>query len=67
MQEPLRSQVFDVRLGKVPMADCVEWAKQLEAQLDHLAVHADLPPEPDRATLEKWLVHTYLNAWEDQR
>jgi predicted nucleotidyltransferase len=65
MPEPVRTEVYNVRLGRVEMADVVEWAEMLEGTLEHLAHHADLRAEPDTQALNSWLVSTYLKAWTD--
>ena len=63
MQEPIRSRVLDIRLGKVPLDTCIEWTEHLDAELEDLAKTADLPDHPDRVALNKWLTRTYLDAW----
>ena len=63
IQEPLRSQIMDVRLGNVTQDYAVEWAESLEAQLDDLENSSDLRPEPDRKALEKWLVEVQMDSW----
>ena len=67
MPDPMRSRVYDVQLGRVELTDVVAWAKALEDQLEHLADTSDLPPEPDRASIERWMAGTYLNLWNFDR
>lgn len=63
MPEPQRGLVFAVRLGEVEMPDVIEWAEDLESQLEHLAGHADLPAAPNREYLQRWMTRVYLNRW----
>jgi uncharacterized protein len=63
MAEPLRSQVYAIREGKLGVDEVVEWAEQLEAELDHLREHSDLPPEPDLEAVQRWMTRQYSGYW----
>lgn len=62
--EPARSQLRSVRRGEVSRHEVLEAIGQAEADLEQLAASPSLPPEPDRAWVDKWLHRSYLTHWE---
>ncbi|WP_280193290.1 DNA polymerase beta superfamily protein [Nocardia farcinica] len=64
MPEPERTWLTELRHGLHTKEEALERAADLLAQLNHLSLHADLPPEPDWARINRWLIDTYLAWWE---
>lgn len=64
MPEPDRSWLYDVRIGKIPLAVCLERVAELEAQLKHLIDTSSLPNEPNHGAIEFFLTQVYLSQWE---
>jgi predicted nucleotidyltransferase len=62
--EPERSRIFDVREGRVPYEEVVEWIEQAERGLERAHEATRLPERPDAARIDAWLVHAYTTAWE---
>lgn len=60
---PERSTLMDIRLGRIPLEDVVEWATELEATLTVLRSASPLPPEPDHDTVWNTVVDMYRDAW----
>jgi predicted nucleotidyltransferase len=63
MKEPARSFLLDVRRGKVSEQDCLAQADELEQQLTELAKTSPLPPQPDEARVEAWVLSAYRRRW----
>lgn len=63
MREPARSFLLDVRRGKVSEQECLARAVELEQQLTELATTSPLPPEPDEARVEAWVLSAYRRRW----
>ena len=63
MREPERSFLLDVRMGKVPEAQCIERAGELEAELNDLAKTSPLREEPNDALVEQWVLEAYRRRW----
>ena len=62
-QEPARSFLLDVRRGRVSEQACLERPGELELQLTALATASPLPPEPDEARVEDWVLAAYRRSW----
>lgn len=68
MREADRDLVRAVRRGSIPFADVVRMADELERHLHRLigSVNLQLPPEPDTARVQRFLVDTYQDVWKGQ-
>jgi predicted nucleotidyltransferase len=53
-----RDRLLAVRAGEVPWAAVQKWAAELRADLGAAAKRTALPAEPDRATVEAFLIRT---------
>lgn len=53
-----RERLLAVRRGEVPWATVETWMTRLAAETDEAAARSPLPPEPDRARVEDFLVRT---------
>ncbi|MFE3052325.1 DNA polymerase beta superfamily protein [Nocardia sp. NPDC059239] len=62
--EPDRTWLQELRRGEHTKDEALDRAAHLLAELNHLAVHADLPEHPDRAAINRWLTDTYQQWWE---
>jgi hypothetical protein len=58
-----RQYCMDVRLGKVTRGEALDRLNALEVVLRELCVSSDLPPEPDRARADRFLVDMYRDYW----
>lgn len=63
MREPERTQVFQVRTGKVELNDVLTTAGELERRIEDLLDTSPLPPTPDTDLVNEWLVGAYQQAW----
>ena len=61
--EPARSELMRVRLGKMPRDDMLARLDGVDARLAALQEASQLPPQPDVATVERFLVESYREAW----
>ncbi|RBY91861.1 nucleotidyltransferase [Blastococcus sp. TBT05-19] len=61
--EPDRAYLRSVRRGEVPLAEVVAAVADVEARLEALREHSDVPPEPDRAWVDGWLHRSYERFW----
>lgn len=64
MREPARSFLLDVRRGKISEQECLARAAELEDQLTALAMTSPLPPEPEEARVEDWVLSAYRRRWD---
>ncbi|HET6286332.1 MAG TPA: nucleotidyltransferase domain-containing protein, partial [Amycolatopsis sp.] len=62
--EPWRGWIRDLRQGQHTQQEAIDAAADLEARLLELTDSADLPPYPDRAKADAWLVKAYQRTWE---
>ncbi|GAA2262502.1 nucleotidyltransferase [Streptomyces ruber] len=53
-----RERLLAVRRGEVPWPEAESWMTRLAAETDEAATRSPLPPEPDRARVEDFLVRT---------
>nr|WP_296076310.1 nucleotidyltransferase domain-containing protein [uncultured Actinoplanes sp.] len=53
---PLRERLLAVRRGEVPWERVAAWAAELLADLADAAARTQLPPEPDRAAVDDFLI-----------
>lgn len=63
MKPPIREHLLDVRQGKLALKDVLAEVDELENRLKKLLSSSSLPPEPDRETVEKFVIRTYLEHW----
>ena len=63
MQEPERSYLRDVRLGRVSEQQCLTRANELERELSGLATRSLLPDAPDESRVADWMVEAYRRRW----
>ena len=61
-----RAIVREIRMGRVPMADALRAAEDLEARLRALTETSPLRAEPDRDTADAWLISAYQRAWKGE-
>jgi uncharacterized protein len=65
MPEPERAVVREIRMGRVPMADALQAAADLEARIRELLETSPLPERPDYAAADLWLISAYQRAWRE--
>lgn len=58
-----REILMSVRNGKQTIEYCYKESELLEELLKHQITHSDLPDQPDRDYIEKWLVKLYKDVW----
>jgi hypothetical protein len=63
MQEPERSYLRDVRLGRISEQQCLTRATELERELSDLATTSLLPDAPDESRVAGWMVDAYRRRW----
>jgi predicted nucleotidyltransferase len=63
MRETERQRVFAVRRGAVPFNDVLTEIGQLERELADLLETSPLPPAPDHAAVDEFLVTAYTQYW----
>lgn len=63
MPEPERSRVMAIRLGEVAESDVVAEIEAVERRLEEVVLASALPPEPDRETVNAFVVDAYRTAW----
>lgn len=66
MKEDQRTWVVDVRTGRYSLHEVSEQILEVEARLSKAYKNSPLPPIPDRAAVEKWMISTYVNHWSTQ-
>lgn len=67
MQEPIRSRIFSVREGKIPLNDVLTEAGEIERRLKGLLTTSVLPDQPNRDCVREWMTETYYTAWKCER
>lgn len=65
MPEETRAFVYAVRSGEVELNDVLTEAGENERRLEDLLTESPLPEEPDRASVNYWLIYAYRRHWED--
>jgi uncharacterized protein len=65
--EPWLSWLRDLRQGRHTKDEALRAAADLEARLTVLLETSPLPPEPDDAAIDRWLVDAYQRAWSTAR
>lgn len=62
--EPDRTWLQELRRGEHTKEEALDRAADLLDQLNQLAESADLPAQPDRTEIDRWLTDTYVSWWE---
>jgi hypothetical protein len=63
MPEPERTRVMAIRNGERTLEEAVAEIEEVERRLAEALEHTPLPPEPDRAAVDGFLVEAYRRAW----
>jgi hypothetical protein len=63
MPEPERSRVMSIRTGERSYDDAIAEIEDVEARLAEALERTVLPPQPDRAAVDRFLVESYRRAW----
>lgn len=63
MPAEARDRVFAVRKGEIGLDDVLAEVAALERRLEDLVTGSPLPPEPDYAAVNEFLVEAYRAAW----
>lgn len=64
MRDAYREWLMAVRRGKLPLQACLTRAGEMELKLADLRDSSPLRKYPDQATVEAWVVRTYLDNWK---
>lgn len=64
MPEPDLSWLRELRRGEHTQQEALDRADELLDRLNSLATSADLPENPDRRLIDRWLTDTYQGWWE---
>ena len=63
LAEPERSRVMAIRTGRRSFDETIAEIDELEVRLADALARTPLPPEPDRAAVDRFLVDAYQRAW----
>jgi uncharacterized protein len=63
MPEPERSRVMAIRTGERSYEEAISEIDEVEQRLGEALERTQLPPEPDRAAVDRFLVQAYRRAW----
>jgi uncharacterized protein len=63
MPEPERSRVMAIRTGERSHEEAISEIDEVEQRLAEALERTELPPEPDRAAVDRFLVQAYRRAW----
>jgi hypothetical protein len=63
MPEPERSRVMAIRTGDRSFEEAIAEIEAVERRLAEALERTQLPPEPDRAAIDRFLVQAYRRAW----
>jgi len=63
LPEPARSRVMAIRTGERTFEEAMAEITELEHRLAAALERSPLPDEPDRATVDAFLVDAYRRAW----
>jgi uncharacterized protein len=63
MPEPARSRVMAIRLGERSFAEAVAEIEDVEQRLATALERTELPPEPDRVAVDRFLIDAYRRFW----
>ena len=65
VREPQRSRLMAVRRGEVPLEDVLDALHERIGRLERVVAAADVPDEPDRAAVDRFLVEAHEQVWAD--
>jgi hypothetical protein len=63
LPEPNRTRILDVRNGRVPFADVLAEASELQQRLETLLRESPLAEHPDHDAVNEFLADAYRNWW----
>ena len=63
----IRGTLLDVRTGKLPLAQVLEWADDLEARMKRAFDSSSLPDQPDHVGISTWMQRVYIRTWSADR
>ena len=63
MPEPERSRVMAIRTGERTFEETIAEIDEVEQRLAEALERTPLPPEPDRAAVDRFLIQAYRRAW----
>jgi hypothetical protein len=63
--EPERSRLMEVRRGEVPLAGVLDRLHRQSAALEREILAFEIPDEPDRDRVNRFLVNAYRRAWSE--
>jgi predicted nucleotidyltransferase len=63
MPEPARSRVMAIRSGERAFEEAIAEIEEVEALLAEALERTELPPDPDRTAVNRFLVEAYRRAW----
>ena len=63
LPDPMRSRVVDVRLGRIPFAEILAEANELERRLESLLTTSPLPEHPNHDAVNTYLARAYRAWW----
>jgi uncharacterized protein len=63
MPEPQRSRVMAIRTGERTFEEAIAEIEEVERRLAEALERTALPPEPDHAKVDRFLVEAYRRAW----
>jgi uncharacterized protein len=66
MPRPERSRVMAIRTGERTYEETIAEVEDVEQRLAEALERTSLPPEPDRAAVDRFLVRAHREAWEWQ-
>ena len=58
-----RDHLMQVRRGEIPLRSVLDRLPERSAVLEGTILSSDLPDEPDRDTVDRFLVDAYQRAW----
>jgi hypothetical protein len=60
---PERDYLMQVRRGEIPLRSVLDRLHERSALLEDTILSSDLPDEPDRHAVDRFLVDAYQRAW----
>lgn len=63
MSEPVAGRIRDVRRGVICEANALEWARELQEQLDVAALETTLPESPDASAIQESVAGFYADRY----
>lgn len=63
LREPERSRVMAIRTGERTFEETIAEIDEVERRLFEALERTELPPEPDRARVDRFIIEAYRRAW----